>query len=188
MPLYVLGFMGMSRRMQHYDNLAWQPYLVVAFFGAVMILIGIFYQVKLLYVSIRDRDQNRCPAGDPWDGRTLEWATSAPPPFYNFAITPEIRARDVFTAYKAGNYPANPRGYCDIELPKSTPAGLFVGVFCGMLAFALVWHIWWAVVLAFVGVVAVVVFRSFMAETDYVLTAEEIEQFENQHLPLPPVI
>jgi cytochrome o ubiquinol oxidase subunit I len=188
MPLYVLGFMGMSRRMQHYDNLAWQPYLAVAFFGAAMILIGIFYQVKLLYVSIRDRNQNRCPAGDPWDGRTLEWATSAPPPFYNFAITPEIRARDVFTAYKAGDYLANPRSYCDIELPKSTPAGLFVGIFCGMLAFALVWHIWWTVVLTFVGIVAVVVLRSFMAKTDYILTAEEIERFERQHISPRPVI
>lgn len=183
MPLYVLGFMGMTRRMRHYDVLAWQPYLIIAFFGAILILIGICYQVKMLYVSIRDRAQNRCESGDPWDARTLEWTTTAPPPFYNFAVTPEIHTRDVFAAYKAGGYPPNPRPYADLELPKPTPAGLFVGVLAGILAFALVWHIWWAVILTFAGGWAVVILRSFQEETDYIVPAEEIETNEARNPP-----
>ncbi len=186
MPLYALGFMGMTRRMQHYDNVAWQPYLVVAFFGAVLILAGICCQILQFYVSIRDREQNRCPQGDPWDGRTLEWATPSPPPFYNFPVTPVIWSRDVLWAQKHDKAAPRQAPYVDIEMPKSTPAGLFVGVLCGVLAFALVWHIWWLVAAAGLGVFAVVVARSCREETDYVVTAREVERLEAARLRPKP--
>jgi cytochrome o ubiquinol oxidase subunit 1 len=100
MPLYVVGLMGMTRRMQHYDNLAWQPWLVVAGFGAVVILAGIACQAVQLIVSIRTRDRRRV-AGDPWNGRTLEWSTASPPPAWNFAVLPRVAGRDAFWSAKA---------------------------------------------------------------------------------------
>ena len=53
MPLYVLGFLGMTRRMQHYDVAEWRPWLLIAAGGAVLILIGIAFQIAQLVVSIR---------------------------------------------------------------------------------------------------------------------------------------
>jgi cytochrome o ubiquinol oxidase subunit 1 len=88
MPLYLLGLMGMTRRMQHYDNPAWQPWLLVAMVGVVVILGGIVCQVAQLVVSIRARDKLRATA-DPWNGRTLEWATASPPPAWNFCFRAE---------------------------------------------------------------------------------------------------
>jgi cytochrome o ubiquinol oxidase subunit I len=188
MPLYILGFMGMTRRMGHYDNPAWQPYLIVAFFGAALIFIGIALQVAQLYVSIRDRALNRDVTGDPWNGRTLEWSVSSPPPFYNFAVTPRVHSLDAFWVYKADNPQTQPPHYVDIEMPKSTPAGFMVGVLGGMLAFGFIWHIWWLAILAFLGIFTVVIVRAYQDETDYIVTAEEIAATENHHAEQPRVI
>jgi cytochrome o ubiquinol oxidase subunit 1 len=181
MPLYALGFMGMTRRMSHYDNLAWQPYLIVAFFGAMLILIGIALQILQLIVSVRDRAQNRDLTGDPWNGRTLEWSVASPPPFYNFAVTPNVHGIDAFWASKSNGADIPPAVYADIELPKPTPAGFFIGVLGGILAFGLIWHIWWLAGLALCGIFAVVVARAYQAETDYIVTAAEIAAIEARH-------
>ena len=79
-PLYVLGLMGMTRRLQHIPDPSWQPLLLVAEFGALVIFAGILCQIAQLYVSIRTREQRLDLTGDPWNGRTLEWSTSSPPP------------------------------------------------------------------------------------------------------------
>ena len=180
MPLYVLGFMGMTRRMQHYDNTAWQPYLIFAAFGAILILIGIGHQIAQLIVSIRDRERNRDLSGDPWNGRTLEWATASPPPFYNFAVIPEVDHRDGFWELKTKGAMAQHAGpYEDIEMPKSTPAGFFIGIFGGIFAFAMIWYIWWLAALGFLGMVAVFIWRSCDDEIDYIVTGEEIAAIEN---------
>jgi cytochrome o ubiquinol oxidase subunit I len=181
MPLYVLGFMGMTRRMQHYDNPAWQPYFILAAFGAILILIGIGHQVAQLVVSIRDRERNRDLSGDPWNGRTLEWATSSPPPFYNFAVVPEVDHRDAFWELKTKGAVAQHAGpYDDIEMPKSTPAGLFIGILGGIFAFAMIWYIWWLAILGFLGMVAVFIWRSCDDEIDYIVTGEEIAAIEGK--------
>jgi cytochrome o ubiquinol oxidase subunit 1 len=180
MPLYVLGFLGMTRRMQHYDVMAWQPYLIVAGIGAGLIALGIWCQIFQLIISIRDRARN--PAGnDPWDGRTLEWATTSPPPFYNFAETPVVTGRDAFTAYKSGAAPHRVPHYVDIEMPKSTAAGLFVGVAGGVFAFAMIWHIWWAAALGMAGIAGVLIWRSCEAETDTIITAAELENLAREY-------
>src|SRR3989440_4736173 len=127
MPLYVLGFLGMTRRMQHYDVAAWRPWLIVAAGGAVLILIGIGYQIAQLVVSIRRRAELRDRTGDPWDGRSLEWATSSPPPVFNFAIPPEVHGLDAYWQQKSRrkrqDLEKHEPHYQDIEMPRNSPTG-----------------------------------------------------------------
>jgi cytochrome o ubiquinol oxidase subunit I len=181
MPLYVLGFMGMPRRMAHYANTAWQPYLIIAAAGAAVILIGILCQIIQLIVSIRQRHETRDLTGDPWDGRTLEWTTSSPPAVYNFAITPVVHDIDAFTDMKEkGIAYRRPDRYRDIHLPKNTGAGFVNGVLAFMFGFAMIWHIWWLAVLCALGMLAVVMARASDDDTNYIVRAAEVERIEDQ--------
>ncbi len=185
MPLYALGFMGMTRRLNHYDNPAWQPLLVVAFCGALIIATGIFFQVLQIVVSIRNRHALRDTTGDPWGGRTLEWATASPPAFYNFARTPVVQTLDALAHMKVqGDVYTRPARYADIHMPRNTAAGLVMGGFCTLAGFALVWHIWWLAVLGFIGTVGTFIARSFDDDTDYYVPAAEVERIENERFAL----
>lgn len=183
MPLYVLGFMGMTRRLNHYDNPAWTPWLVAAFFGAVIILFGIIFQVAQLVVSIRDREKNRDVTGDPWDGRTLEWSTSSPPPFYNFAHLPKGDEIDAFwVAKEQGLNRQAPKKYVDIHMPRNTAVGMYLGLGSFLLGFALIWHIWWLAGLALVGSIVTFIVRSNDDDIDYYVPAAEVERIETARL------
>jgi cytochrome o ubiquinol oxidase subunit 1 len=178
-PLYALGLMGATRRMQHYDNPAWQPYFVVAFVGAVIIFAGIGFTLLQLAVSIRNREKNRDLSGDPWGGRTLEWATSSPAPFYNFAVLPEIRELDQFWADKEAGVAYRPVAkYADIHMPRNTAVGVYMGAFGTVLGFALVWHIWWMAALGLAGMVGAFIARAYDRDVDYYVPAAEVEQIE----------
>jgi cytochrome o ubiquinol oxidase subunit I len=180
-PLYMLGFMGMPRRMQHYTNLAWHPYLIVAAAGAAVILIGIIFQMVQLLVSIRDRHATRDMTGDPWDGRTLEWATSSPPAIYNFARIPVVHDIDAFTDMKEkGTAYKQPNQYYDIHMSKNTASGFIIGSSAFVFGFAFVWNIWWLVILSALCSLFTVVARAFDDDTDYIIPAAEIERTENQ--------
>ncbi|WP_426664154.1 cytochrome o ubiquinol oxidase subunit I [Rhodanobacter aciditrophus] len=190
MPLYLLGFMGATRRMQHYDNVAWQPYFVVAFVGAVIIMAGIGFTVLQIAVSIRNRDSNRDLTGDPWGGRTLEWSTSSPAPFYNFAVEPRITELDQFWADKE-NKRAYPRHahYADIHMPRNTGVGVIMGGFATLLGFGLIWHIWWLAVLGLAGMVGSFIARAYDRDVDYYVPAAEVEKIERERLvPLSRLI
>lgn len=144
MPLYVLGFMGMPRRMEHYSNPAWQPWLIVAAVGALIVLIGIIFLAVQLTVSIRDRKANLDLTGDPWNGRTLEWATDSPPAVYNFPVTPVVNGLDAYWEMKRkGTAHQRPERYQDIHMPRNTPAGFVLGVLAFVFGFAMIWYIWW---------------------------------------------
>ncbi|MFZ0449791.1 MAG: cytochrome o ubiquinol oxidase subunit I [Desulfatiglandaceae bacterium] len=180
-PLYILGFMGMPRRMAHYANLAWHPYLIIAAGGTGVILIGIIFQMIQLFVSIRQRHATRDLTGDPWNGRTLEWATSSPPAVYNFAITPVVHDIDAFTDMKEkGVVYQKPDRYHDIHLPKNTAAGLINGVFAFMFGFAMVWYIWWLAVLCALGMLFTVIVRAADDDTHYTVPAAEVERIESR--------
>ncbi|AOJ84507.1 cytochrome ubiquinol oxidase subunit I [Burkholderia savannae] len=182
-PLYVLGFMGMTRRLNHYDNPAWHPWLIVAACGAALIAIGIACQLLQLVVSLRDRKQpeNRDFTGDPWGGRTLEWATSSPPPAYNFATIPRVHALDEFAYRKERGLGIGKQAeYRDIHMPSNTSAGLFVGVFSLVLGFASVWHIWWLAIAALVGIVATVIAHSASDNDGYYIPAEAVRKIEEK--------
>ncbi|MFL9936568.1 cytochrome o ubiquinol oxidase subunit I [Paraburkholderia sp. RL18-103-BIB-C] len=179
MPLYMLGFMGMTRRLNHYDNPAWTPYLQVALVGAVFILAGIGFMILQIIVSIRDRKKNLDLTGDPWNARTLEWSTSSPAPFYNFAVVPRVDKIDAFHEAKKRGVSAKPTKYAPIHMPRSTGVPFVINVFILLLCFALIWHIWWLVGASFVATIVTVIRRSYDDDTDYYVSAEEVERIEN---------
>ncbi|MDA7947519.1 MAG: cytochrome o ubiquinol oxidase subunit I [Hyphomicrobiaceae bacterium] len=179
MPLYVLGLLGMPRRMEHYDVAEWQPHLIVAAVGACVILLGILCLAVQLVVSIRQRDQARDFSGDPWLGRTLEWATSSPPAPYNFAVLPEVRERDAFQDLKErGIAYEKPKKYEDIYLPKNSPVGIVVGGLGFVFGFAMVWHVWWIAIVCLLLITAALIVLSSADDNEYCITAKEVEKIE----------
>jgi cytochrome o ubiquinol oxidase subunit 1 len=185
MPLYILGFMGMPRRMQHYDIPEWQPHLIIAAFGAFVILVGIILMVVQLVVSARDWRNRRDLTGDPWDGYTLEWLTSSPPAPYNFAVLPEIHDREAFLDMKQrGVAYKRPAKYHDILLPKNSSIGLFIGGLAFVLGFAMVWHIFWLAGLCAAAIFAAIVMRTYDDDTEYRIPAKEVEKIENERFKL----
>jgi cytochrome o ubiquinol oxidase subunit I len=184
-PLYVVGLMGMTRRMQHYDNPAWYPWLLVAMFGALVILAGIILLVAQLVVSIRNREQLRDTTGDPWDGRALEWSTSSPPPPFNFAILPQVEGVDAYWIMKQRAREQGAPGpepvYEDIELPRNSATGFVCAFFAAFLGFALIWQIWWLAILAFVGAFATFVVFAWRDRTEYRIPAAEVARIDREN-------
>ena len=185
MPMYWLGFLGMTRRMQHYDVAEWRPWLMVAAAGVAVIMIGILFQIAQLVVSIRDRAELRDTTGDPWDGRSLEWATASPPPVFNFAVMPDVEGPDAYWEWKrharrgdaAGKEPA----YRDIEMPRNSPTGFVCAFFATVMGFALIWHIWWMVLLGGIGAFATFVVFAWRDHDEYVIPAAEVARIDRAY-------
>lgn len=188
MPLYALGLMGMTRRLDHYSATAWHPYLVVAAIGAGVIFIGIMYQIAMIISSIRHRAENKAVA-DPWDGRTLEWSIPSPPQFYNFALTPVVRSRDAFWDMKQERLQKGavekPK-YKDIHMPKNTGTGFIIAMFAAIFGFAMVWHMYLFIGVGLVGVIATMMARTFDMNTDYYLKAEDVARMEAERMKHTP--
>jgi cytochrome o ubiquinol oxidase subunit 1 len=186
MPLYVVGLMGMTRRLQHYDVLSWQPWLLVAEAGAVVIFAGIICQIIQLVISIRHREELRDTTGDPWNGRTLEWATASPPPAWNYALLPQVSAIDAYWLKKqrALTHQAQPtekREYTPIEVPKNSAAGFSIAFFAVISGFALIWHIWWMAGFGVLGIFLTILVFAFRGEEEIKIPAEEIAAFDRAH-------
>ncbi len=182
MPLYVVGLMGMTRRMQHYDVAAWHPWLLIAAGGAAIILLGIGLQIAQLVVSIRRREQLRDETGDPWNGRSLEWATPSPPPAFNFAVLPNVQAAEAYWGMKQhvlkqARLDAEP-AYADIEMPRNSPTGFVCAFFATFMGFALIWHIWWMVGLAALGAYATFVVFAWRDVDEYIIPAETVARID----------
>jgi cytochrome o ubiquinol oxidase subunit 1 len=211
MPLYVLGLMGMTRRLQHISDPSWQPLLLVAELGAVVIALGLLCQIVQLYVSIRTRESRRDLTGDPWDGRTLEWATSSPPPPYNFAVMPEVQSIDALWDMKQrGVVMGEPRfeaieqtsvvvesghvsveqtdvvkvepGYQAIEMPRNSPTGIVTAFFAVMLGFAGIWHIWWMAILGLLAAAVTALVFGWSENREFEISAAELERTERSRL------
>ncbi len=181
MPLYVVGLMGMTRRMQHYDVPAWHPWLLVAGVGTLVILAGIVLLIAQLVVSILQRDQLRDLTGDPWNGRSLEWAVASPPPAFNFAVMPRIEGGDAYWDIKQralqgelGDEPV----YEEIEMPRNSPTGFICAFFATIMGFSLIWHIWWLVIVGFIGAFATFVVFAWRDRTEYFVPAEEVARID----------
>jgi len=182
MPLYVLGFKGMTRRMNHYGVEGYQPWLIVAAVGALVIAAGIAAMFIQFYVSVRDRKANMDLTGDPWNARSLEWATSSPPPFYNFARLPAITSLEQHCDDKQhGRAWQRQDSYEDIHMPRNTASGVVISVFSLVLCFALVWHMWVLAGIGLIGVIATFVLRSYDRDVDYYVHAAEVKQIEDAH-------
>ncbi|WP_428532094.1 cytochrome o ubiquinol oxidase subunit I [Rhodopila sp.] len=182
MPLYVLGLEGMTRRMQHYDVAEWHPWLIIAAVGAALILCGIILQIAQLVVSIRHRDELRDLTGDPWNGRSLEWSTSSPPPAFNFAVLPTIEAEDFYwgikqRAIRQAKLRDEPE-YTAIEMPRNSPTGFICAFFATFTGFALIWHIWWLVGVGLLGAFATFVVFAWRDQEEYVISAEQVARID----------
>jgi cytochrome o ubiquinol oxidase subunit 1 len=185
MPLYVVGLLGMTRRMQHYDVLEWHPWLIVAACGAAVIMCGIALQIAQLVVSIRQRAQLRDQTGDPWNGRSLEWATASPPPAFNFAFLPEVTGEDAFWQFK--RRAAEQTGseekpeYQDIEIPRNSPTGFVCAFFATVMGFALIWHIWWMVAVGAIGAFATFVVFAWRDRDEDTIPAGEVARIDRSN-------
>ena len=179
-PLYVLGLLGATRRMQHYGNVEWQPLMIVAFVGALVILCGIVLTIVQLVVSVRARERLRDASGDPWNGRTLEWATRSPPPAWNFAALPQVGGLDEFWEAKrcrgGALAIAEGEGAKTIEMPRPSAVGVVIAFFAFVGGFALVWHIWWLALLGLGGVIAAGLARAWQTEHEFEVTLAQLER------------
>jgi cytochrome o ubiquinol oxidase subunit 1 len=184
MPLYVTGLMGMTRRMQSYTVAAWQPWLYVAMLGALVILAGIVLMFVQLVHSIRTRDRRRDLTGDPWNGRSLEWATTSPPPVFNFAVLPDVKGEEAYWGIKQRALEqqqlADEPHYEAIEMPRNSPTGFIVAFFATLCGFALIWYIWWMVLLGLVGAFATFVWFAWRDVEEFEIPAEEVARLDRE--------
>lgn len=185
-PLYVLGLMGMTRRLQHIPEPSWQPLLLVAMGGAVVIFCGILCQIVQLFVSIRTRERRRDLTGDPWNGRTLEWATSSPPPAYNFATLPQVETIDAFWDMKRKGLRRVETTYQSIKMPRNTPTGIVIAFFAVVTGFALIWHIWWMAILGLLAAAVTLLVFGWSDDRENEIPVAEIEKREGARLGLGP--
>lgn len=176
LPIYTLGLMGATRRLNHYDaSTGWQPLFVISTIGVLIICLGFGLQALQLMVSLKQR--RKSPA-DPWNGRTLEWSTTSPPPEYNFATLPSVTAQDAFWVAKQGPTPPLPSSYEAIHMPKNTPIGLYIGILSFLLGFGMIWYMFWLAAVSAVGILFCLIMRLSEKETDYYITSDEVAQRE----------
>ncbi|MGO4352812.1 cytochrome o ubiquinol oxidase subunit I [Rhizobium sp. RAF36] len=175
MPLYLLGLMGATRRMQHYDDPTWQPLMIIALWGAGLILLGIVFIVLQLVVSIRNRDQNLDETGDPWNGRTLEWSTVSPPPAWNYAVLPKVTSLDAFWKTKQdGDNRDRSEPVEAIDVPQNTMIGITLSFFAVILGFAMIWHIWWMAIVGGLGFVVACLVYAWRTSTETKIPAHDL--------------
>jgi cytochrome o ubiquinol oxidase subunit 1 len=182
MPIYALGLMGMTRRLSHVDNPIWHVHLIVAFIGAVIIFVGIAATVLQIIYSIINHKKLKDTTGDPWNGRTLEWATSSPPAFYNFAVEPVVKGIDAFwTMKQEGKAPRLEKSYEQIHMPRNTGTGFIIGIVSIGFGFAMTWHIWWMAGGSFLLMLLVAIAHTFNRHRDYYVSAETVAETEARH-------
>ena len=181
LPIYVLGFMGMTRRLSHYDAATgWRPWLIIAAIGAGIIACGVVLQILQLVISIKHHRLNRDTTGDAWNGRTLEWSIPSPPPVYNFATIPIVSTRDPFWVLKQQGGKQQPIAYEDIHMPRNTSAGFLIGVVAGIFGFAATWHITWLSIASLATIIAIAIIRTFNINTEYCISADDVRCLECQ--------
>jgi cytochrome o ubiquinol oxidase subunit 1 len=189
MPLYALGLMGATRRMEHYDNVGWQPLMLVAAAGAAVILLGIALQVVQLVVSIRTRDKRRDLTGDPWNGRTLEWSTASPPPAFNFAILPRVHGEYAYYGMKDKHLQqSSTPQYENIEMPRNSMVGFVLAFFAVVIGFAMVWHIWWMAIAGLIGVFASMLAFAWRDDSEVTIPAQEVARIAAARVQRDPAV
>ena len=179
MPLYVLGLMGVTRRLNHFDDRSLQIWFVIAAFGAFLILIGIVSFIVQIVVSVRRRESLVDLTGDPWNGRTLEWSTSSPPPAYNFAFTPIVHDIDAWADMKRRGYVRPLGGFKPIHMPRNTGTGVILAGLSTAFGFAMIWYIWWLAAFAFIAILAVAIGHTFNYHRDFTIAADEVVRTED---------
>ena len=183
-PIYVVGLMGEPRRVHHFDDPSIQPYFIIAAIGAVIILVGILGFVMSIVMGFVKRKALADTTGDPWNGRTLEWSTSSPPPAYNFAITPVVHDLDAWYDMKSRGYERPAEGFRPIHMPRNTGTGVILSGLALALGFGMVWYMWWLAALSFAGLLIVAVGHTFNFKRDYFIPSEEVTRTESERRQL----
>jgi cytochrome o ubiquinol oxidase subunit 1 len=165
-PLYVLGLMGVTRRVSHFDDPSLRIWFIIAALGAVLILCGIVAFLIQIAVSVMRREELADATGDPWDARTLEWSTASPPPAYNFAFTPVVHSHDAWWDMKSRGYRRPVDGFLPIHMPRNTGAGVILAGISVAVGFGLIWQMWWLAVVGMIALLAVAIGHSFNEERD----------------------
>jgi cytochrome o ubiquinol oxidase subunit 1 len=182
MPMYVVGILGMTRRLQHYDVAEWHPWILISAVGVGVLICGVICQVVQLAVSIARRDELRDSTGDPWDGRTLEWAVSSPPPAFNFAVLPQVKDAEYYWEVKQRARETERLGrepsYEPVEMPRNSATGFVCAFFSTLIGFALVWHIWWLMIVGIVGAYATFVVFAWRDVPEYIIPADEVARVD----------
>ena len=179
MPLYVLGLMGVTRRLRTFDDPSLQIWFIIAGFGAALIAVGIAAFLIQIGVSIRNREKLRDVTGDPWGGRTLEWATSSPPPDYNFAFTPVIHDNDAWWDMKRRGYQRPTSGFRPIHMPRNTGTGVILSGLCIALSVGLIWYVWWLATLSFLAILVTAIGHTFNYNRDHHIPVEDVRRAED---------
>lgn len=180
-PLYILGLMGATRRLSHYDaSIGWQELFIVAGVGVMVIMAGIGLQLFQLVYSIWNRKKYVDKTGDPWNGRTLEWSTTSPAPHYNFAVIPTVNSRDPFWEQKQQKIKSAAPKYQAFNMPKNSGMGMVIATFSVICGFGLIWHIWWLAALGILGVITAVIVRINDDNTEYTVSVAEIKEAEGK--------
>jgi cytochrome o ubiquinol oxidase subunit I len=180
MPLYLLGLMGVTRRLRVFDDPSLQIWFIIAAIGAFLILCGIGAFVVQIAVSIWKRESLRDHTGDPWDGRTLEWSTSSPPPSYNFAFTPIIHDGDAWWDMKQNGYTRPLSGFNAIHMPRNTGTGIILAGLSVGFGFGMIWYIWWLAALSFFGAVIVAIAHTFNSNRDFDISKSVVAETEGE--------
>jgi cytochrome o ubiquinol oxidase subunit 1 len=182
-PLYVLGIMGATRRLDHYDSTTgWRPFFIMALVGGIIIMIGVALQLVQIIASFIQKGRLLDTTGDPWDGRSLEWSTPSPAPFYNFAVIPQVApssSHDVFWEMKQQGLPKP--AYEDIHMPRNTAVGIYISAFAFLVGFGFVWEIVWLVIVGVIGIIVCIIAKTFNEDSEYTIPAAEVEKLENAH-------
>jgi cytochrome o ubiquinol oxidase subunit 1 len=183
-PLYVMGLMGVTRRLRHFDDPSLHIWTLIAAFGALLILCGILSFLMQIYVSIRDREALRDVTGDPWNARTLEWSTSSPPPVYNFAFTPVVHDNDAWWDMKQRGYHRPLQGFKAIHMPSNTGVGVVLAGLSVVFGFAMIWYMWWLAAVSFVALLAVAIRHTFNYKRDFDIPVDAVVQAEGERTRL----
>jgi cytochrome o ubiquinol oxidase subunit 1 len=180
-PMYILGLMGATRRLDHYDaSTGWQPFYITMLVGGLTIAVGVALQIVQIIASFIQKRRLQDTTGDPWDGSTLEWMTSSVPQSYNFTVIPEVSSREPFADMKRAGLPKPT--YEDIQIPKNTASGIYIAFFAFFVGFGFVWHIAWMSVVSLLAIIVCVVRRTFDEDTEYTLTAAEVKKIDEARM------
>ncbi|MGV6874333.1 cytochrome o ubiquinol oxidase subunit I [Pseudochelatococcus sp. B33] len=178
MPVYILGLMGVTRRISQFEDASLNILFVTAAVGAFLILVGTLAFVAQFAVGYLRRQAYADTTGDPWNGRTLEWAVSSPPPAYNFAFTPVVHDLDAWWDMKSRGYARPLTGFRPVHMPHNTGTGVILAGLSVVLGFALIWHIWWLSAVSFAAIIAAAIAHTFNYDRDYYIPAADIAATE----------
>ncbi|MFD2248765.1 cytochrome o ubiquinol oxidase subunit 1 [Pseudochelatococcus lubricantis] len=178
MPVYILGLMGVTRRISQFEDTSLHILFVAAAVGVSLIFIGTLAFVAQFAVGFLRRKAYADTTGDPWNGRTLEWAVSSPPPAYNFAFTLVVHGIDAWWDMKSRGYTRPLAGFRPVHMPKNTGMGVVLAGLSLVLGFALIWHIWWLAAVSLATLIAAAIAHTFNYSRDYYIPASEVAATE----------